>query len=525
MVSGTRPRVLMIGLDAAEPSLIEAWTGDGTLRHIQHLMERGVYSRLGSTADWLSGSPWPTFYTGTTPAEHGQYNYLPWHPELMAATRPAPDRYPLRHFYRELSRLGPRVVAIDVPRSLLTESLNGVEISGWGTSEAIAQGSYPTSVWERLTATFGPPPDRAEKYGQLPPRLLLQTAEDERGGAERVTAVALSLMEDEAWDFFLVCFEATHRGGHKLWDETGTTDSSGPEIRERVRRALRDVYVAVDEAVGRLVAAAGEDTVTVVFSVHGMGPNISRAHLLGEMLDRVLSSDGEGVVKSRRVRGIDRLRGSVPVRWRVSGKRRLPLSWQDRLTGFWEFGGVDWSRTRAFSLVADLQGYVRVNLRGREAAGIVEPGPELNDLCSRIQEGLSSFVDVDTGIPIVERALRSRDLYPSGERVDHLPDVIVKWSAIPAAHHRGIAAPDFGSIPWPTPGRNPSGRSGNHRPEGFVLATGRMFPARRGFLRAHVMDLAPTVFDLFGFPVPEWMGGSVLMSKIAADGSPAPPRD
>ena len=42
------------------------------------------------------------------------------------------------------------------------------------------------------------------------------------------------------------------------------------------------------------------------------------------------------------------------------------------MTAYWRMGKIDWSATKVFNLVADLQGYIRINLKGREVEGIVE---------------------------------------------------------------------------------------------------------------------------------------------------------
>ena len=78
----------MIGIDAAEISLVEQWMTEGALPNLRSLKERGAYGPLASTAEWLVGSPWPTFYTSTGPSEHGMYHYLIWRPEHMATERP-----------------------------------------------------------------------------------------------------------------------------------------------------------------------------------------------------------------------------------------------------------------------------------------------------------------------------------------------------------------------------------------------------------------------------------------------------
>lgn len=506
-----RPRVLMIGLDAAEPSLIEQWTEDGSLANLGRLMNDGAYGRLASPAEWLSGSPWPTFYTGTGPGDHGLYYYLAWCPDRMTTARPSPDRLPLPHFWRELSAHGPRVIAVDVPRSYAPESFHGIEISGWGTHENLMPVSTsPPSVLEWLRSAFGPRPRTEEIHMRLPMQRLLDIRAQEERIVDQVVRITSTLMQREAWDLTLACFASTHRAGHKLWDETGA-DSPGPTDRRRARAALRGVYVAVDEAVGRLVEIAGDIDATIVFSVHGMGSNLSRTDVLPEMLARVLGGRTEAYPHgSGRVAALQRARRLIPRTWRYAITRRMPMLMQDRLAVFWRFQGTDWSTTQAFCLVADLQGYVRINLRGREARGIVEPGREYEELCDRIANGLKTFVDADTGEPVVAGIARARDLCDKGVRCDLLPDLVVNWSSTPAATHRELTSADYGSIPWPTPGAHPSGRSGNHRGEGFVIATGQAFRPRSRLVGANVLDLAPTVFHLFDVPVPRRMSGRLL---------------
>jgi predicted AlkP superfamily phosphohydrolase/phosphomutase len=370
--------------------------------------------------------------------------------------------------------------------------------------------SSPPGLLDHIGAEFGPRPRTDEIHVRLPTKRLLEIGNQEKYIIDQMVEITNGLMNREPWDLALVCLASTHRAGHKLWDDTGAVDSAGPSGHPEVRAALRDVYVAVDEAVGRLVEAAGDVDVAIVFSVHGMGANLSRTEILPKMLALVLGARDADPIGPGQALG--RIRRLVPGTWRQMVKSRMPMSMQDRLTVFWRFQGTDWARTPAFCLVADLQGYVRVNLRGRESRGIVQPGPEYEELCDRIAHGLGTFVDADTGEPVVARIARSSELYDDGARRDRLPDLLVNWSSTPAAKHREIVSPDHGSIPWPTPGTHPSGRSGNHRGEGFVIAVGQEFRPGSRIVDAHVLDLAPTVFNLFDVPTPPRMSGRVLRS-------------
>jgi predicted AlkP superfamily phosphohydrolase/phosphomutase len=215
-------RLLVIALDAAEVSLVERWMADGTLPNLSHLVERGTFTRLASTADWLVGTPWPTFYTGVWPVEHGFYNYLQWRPELMKHQRPSGDWLPLRPFWRDLGRFDRRVIALDVPLTYPPEPFDGVEISGWASHDKLwPPAAHPKSVLNWINREFGPPPLSPEIAGLQGPSQLLKLRDQLIQATLRVSKLARTLMHREAWDLFIIGFAATHRGGHKLWDQTG----------------------------------------------------------------------------------------------------------------------------------------------------------------------------------------------------------------------------------------------------------------------------------------------------------------
>jgi predicted AlkP superfamily phosphohydrolase/phosphomutase len=512
MDARTPKKVLMIGLDAAEFSLVDRWMNEGALPNLARLRERGACGRLKSTAEWLAGSPWPSFYTSTTPDRHGMYHYLIWRPEQMMNTRPSPDWMPLKPFWRDVARAGRRVVALDVPLVYPPEEFPGLEISGWATYELIyPPSSHPKDLLSRMEREFGRPRLETESTQMLSAEQALEVRDQCVQNSVRVGQAAAALMAREPWDLFIVSFSGIHRGGHGLWDETNLACKPTPAQAGELRDALKAVYAATDAEVGRLLEAAGPDATVIVFSLHGMGANVSRSDVMREMLARVLAgprADGHPTVRPRLS---DRLRALVPLAWRTMVKRRLPLRLQDRLTSFWRSGGIDWKHAQAFTAFSDLDGYVRVNLRGRESEGIVEPGEEARTLIDRIEKGLLSFVDADTGERVVGATMRATDLFPKAETIFRsIPDLMIRWAPSPAAKHRRIVSPLFGSIDWPMPGRHPQGRSGNHMPTGFMIAAGDGIAAGTDIQGAHILDLAPTVYALLSLSVPEHMQGQPI---------------
>jgi predicted AlkP superfamily phosphohydrolase/phosphomutase len=505
----------MIGLDAAELTLVRRWMDEGALPNLRRLRQRGAFGELHSPAEWLVGSPWPTFYTGSPPQEHGMYHYLIWRPETMSTERPNPDWLPLHPFWRRLDGTGKRAVVLDVPNCYAPEPFDGIEISGWATHEAMMPAaSHPSDRLAWANSKFGIPPIGHEEARPLSVRESLQV----RAAWLRVTRLvgdlSLGLMEEEPWDLFLVCFTAPHRGGHQFWDETSLVREATEDERQQHRGALRELYVACDTEIGRIVERAGDATV-LVFALHGMGVNQSRADILPEMLRRVLAdADSDASPPTKQAGPVDRLRSMVPVRWRSRIKKSLPIAIQDRLTVYWRSHGIDWRTTRAFPVFTDFNGYIRVNLRGREALGIVEPGEEYQSLLRRIADGLRTFVDEDTGEPVVNMVGLREELFPGGCRGKHLPDLIAQWSLTSAARHRRIVSPRFGALDWPTPGHHPEGRSGNHRSNGFLFAAGDRIPAGGTIEGAGVLDLVPTVYALLGLrPPPEMQGRPLFATK------------
>ncbi|MBU1191689.1 MAG: alkaline phosphatase family protein [Gammaproteobacteria bacterium] len=505
--------VLMIGLDAAELSLVRQWMDAGLLPNLRALRERGAFGPMRSTARWLVGSPWQSFFTSQTPVDHGMYHFLVWRPDKMAHARPSRDWLPLRPFWRELAGSGQRVIAIDVPQAYAPDGDAGIEVSGWATHEILEPpASSPPDLLSRITDQFGTAPFDPEVTHPLTVDQLLEVRDQCVNTARLVGELGVELMRTHPWDLSIVCFSSTHRGGHQLWDLSGLKGSATTEKRMELGNALRDVYIACDAAIGQVIQQAGPDANIIMFSLHGMGPNASRTDVMPEMLSRILADKASAGEPLRKPRLSDRLRALIPNEFRSRVKARLPYWIQDKLTLYWRTGDIDWSTTRAFAAFGDLDGYIRINLRGREAQGIVAPGEEYQRLCQQIADGLKTFVDEDSGEPLVESVAMTDEIFPNGAQRALIPDMIVHWTPGSAYRHRRIVSPRYGAIPWPTPGRHPQGRGGNHRPAGFVLACGDAFEPGGRIERADILDLAPTVYELLGLPVPVSFRGQSLLS-------------
>lgn len=516
-------RVLMVAFDSAEVTLVERWMEEGILPNLSRLRARGANVRLQSTAELFHASAWPSFVTGASPARHGINNYLMWRPESMSYERVKAADLHSPPFWRRLAAAGRPTIAIDVPYSFPPGVANSVEVHGWGGPyRLVPTYAEPRKLLRSLIRRFGRPAMKGYTTGLFSAREYIRIRDRIVETTHEMGRIALWLMRNHPWELCIFGLGSAHTAGHQLWDSANVRGEIDPQQQEILDRALRDVYVACDEAIGEVLTQAGTDTDVLVFAMHGMRVNNSFNPLIGPMLGRILSdgSDGGRTAPERTgSRALDRLREAVPPEWRGAVKGRLPSSLQDRLTIFWRRSlRPEWRRTRAFPMLADADGYVRVNLAGREAEGIVAPGSEYEDVCDRICSGLSSFVEMETGRPLASRVCRASELLPaaSARVLSRFPDVTVQWSDIPVASVRAVTSPDFGEIRWPAPGRVVDGQSGNHRSEGWLIAAGPRISPGMDLGRAHNLDLVPTVFTLLGVTPPEGIEGEPLV------GAPGP---
>ncbi len=128
-----RNSIIAIGLDSADLYLVQKWSNEGYLPTIKSLMNRGCWGRLNSTAAISSGSLWPTFFTGTSPAKHGCFF---GHRQLKTGTyqiyKKDADQIKRKPFWVRLSQAGKRVAIFDIPQTYPIKGLNGIQITAWG---------------------------------------------------------------------------------------------------------------------------------------------------------------------------------------------------------------------------------------------------------------------------------------------------------------------------------------------------------------------------------------------------------
>ena len=484
--------ICVLQFDAASVAVVDRMLAAGRLPALAGLIERGERMALQTPADHFAAGAFHTLYSGVELADHGLFYPFQWDAAEQRARYmtafPAPPAV-----WERLARAGLRTLVIDPYESRPPSDWLGTYVCGWGFRDRVVlpRWSLPREAGTQLAGIHGEGPHATEIFGRPNVRELLALRTKLVAAPGRAAAAAVELLGREAYDLAWLTFSAAHLAGHQFWDLSQLAQEPQGRERELLQGALEAVYAQVDAAFGRVLEALPGDCDVIVTSAVGMDVNSSRADLLPQMLEAVLSggarpADGDGGA-------IWRLRAAIPTGARGAIAQALPDRVALELTARLELRGIDWSRTAAFCHPADNQGYIRLNLRGRERDGIVDPG-DAGELLRTIAAGLTTFRDPD-GAPAVASADRVAE-HHAGARAGQLPDLVVQWSERPATTLGGVHSPTFGDVLRRGTG---SGRSGNHTPgDAWAVVVPGANGLREPSRPARLADVATTVAAVCG---------------------------
>jgi predicted AlkP superfamily phosphohydrolase/phosphomutase len=259
-------------------------------------------------------------------------------------------------------------------------------------------------------------------------------------------------------------------------------------VARAVGDPVKDIYIGVDAAIGRILSAVDEDTVVLVYSSFGMGPHYSGTDLLDLILQRL-----EG---RRHSQAKEWMMNAMRQAWRraPTGLRKslMPIRRHTWERVYHSSMTPDRSTRRFFEMKTNnATGGVRINLVGRESHGLVQSGAEYDALCGQLTEDLLAMRNADTDEPLVQEVLRTDQIY-HGERLSKLPDLLVQWNrSSPIVR---ATSPKTGFIE----NRHLSARTGDHKPFGMYIASGSSVQPGRLPAAVSVADLAPMIATILG---------------------------
>ncbi len=439
-------RVLAVGIDAAEASLVRQLIEQGELPALKSLLNEGKWLRVESPAHIGSGAVWPTFMTGTEPATHGVYSEWSWRPQTMDLTR-----YHGRHltpFWKPLVEQGIPLGVFDVPFALPVGVSQGFEVCEWWAHDTTGSGLQmePGEIIPLVEQSPAHP---------LSANRFVNTTPDSRRNLKELTAacvegvrlrgaLARRLISETQPRLSVMVFPEVHHGSHQMW-HTIDRDSlvyRGHELNSRGadEPLLIDVYRAVDREIASLIDAAGSEATVMVFALHGMRPAMGFPAFLGPVLCEAgysrLTSWNSQSWTGRALSLLAATKRNSPEALKKLYYKLTPTAATHKLARPTMLPAYDWKNTRAFSLPTDQYGWIRINLVGREAEGSV-PLDQYEQTCDELEKMFLALTTED-GQLLVESITRTaanagdvRSSLPgnvlSRALSNPLPDLVLHW--------------------------------------------------------------------------------------------------
>ena len=492
-----KPKILIIGLDAATMDLVEPWARAGHLPVLSGLMRDGTSCRFLSTPNMHSASAWTSILTGLNPGRHGLYvfsdrDFTTGRVEFYKGGDRRGDL-----ITRILAKSGLSCGLLNVPMTYPADSTGpGFAVSGLDAPALNEKAFCPPDLRADLFSRF-------PSYNFSPPGLgdlmragrVREAMESWLSLIEVQTSAAEYLLDSRPVHFFMTVFTASDWGGHNLWPAPNNTG------RDLDDAPLRSIYQALDRSIGRLLRFSDEKTHCYVISDHGMGPHTGASYFIAEwlvekgyMMRKNRPASAASLLNTARNAARRALPGSVKERLKAGiGSERLKQLQASEKDSF--YGSIDWERTAAYSEPG--RHVININLRGRNQGGIV-PQSEYDSLRDKVIADLNKWTTED-GNKVVDRVVKREEIY-KGPFMERASDLYIYWN--PEAR--------FGEPPAEVKARGFWWR-GDHRPEGILICKGPGVRASAKIDPPIVYDLVPTVIHLAGLPVPENLDGRVLV--------------
>ena len=291
--------------------------------------------------------------------------------------------------------------------------------------------------------------------------------------------VILHEIDAKKFDLVIGVLESTDRVQHMFWRFIDPTHPMyDAAAAAKYGDSIERVYRRCDKLVGEVLQRIEPGTLVFVLSDHGF-----HSFKYGVNLNTWLVENG-----------------FIARQGRAIGEKNL----NDMFGGggqFWE--GVDWTRTRAYSLGL---GQVYFNIAGREGQGIVHEGEEYRRLADELSAKLLTMTDPKTGQRIVRSVYKRDDVY-SGPFMANAPDLQVgfedgyrvSWQTSLGGSPPGLLYPNMKK--W----------SGDHCSFDYQTIPGSLISNRKlAADRANIVDIAPTVLKYFGVAIPKDVDGKAL---------------
>jgi len=462
-VRGKKKRVLVIGLDCAEPSLVfQQYRNE--LPNLNYLMSNGVWGELESVMPPITVPAWACSQTSKDPGTLGIYgfrNRADYSYEKMNIANARAINEPAVWDY--LGRLGKSSYLIGVPPSYPPKQVQGAMVGCFLSPNTNSKFVQPEALREeilRVAPNYAVDVDnfRTENKQWLLEKIYEMT--------EARFKVINHLMKTRDWDYFMSVEIGVDRLHHGFWKYHDPLHFRH-EPNNPLLTCIHDYYVWLDKEIGKTLELIDDETSVIVMSDHG-----AKRMDGGVAINEWLVNEGYLVLD-------EKPEGVIPL-------SKAKINWDK--TRVWGEGGY-YSR-------------IFMNVQGREPNGIIPPS-EYEKVRDELIGKIEALPD-HLGKPMKTRVYKPQDIYVKSNNVP--PDLIVIWGDL---YWRGVGSLGINALHTFENDTGPD--DANHAQQGmYIYFDPKRNLGGRELKNSKLVDIAPTVLNEFNLPIPGDMIGKMI---------------
>lgn len=526
-----------IGIDAPDEEKLQGFIDSGRLPFLNRIKRNGLYCTHTHTKKYRNERCWFSFLTGINSdktensgsvfncSDYSYYNETSYGKGLYSYFYELPSEY--------------QVGVFDLPTEV-SKNLNGFQVTGWGPEiNQSSVSSSPPDLIDEIITLYGTDP-KAEKIKVYDPitdsygiSSVLPSMYDEENlltfkdrlirSITQRKKIILDLIQRQKHDLFVALFPETHVANHMLW-HLEYAHLATPHFQKH--DISLEILTAIDKALAEIYEQLPEESLFSVFTIDSTTTNtmdVTSTMLLPELIYRWCYPGQTALAKGDIDTAPAEPRTDYSQHWKheiwstrsKNAELRLdsPTSQQDKHDGLsWNpanwFKPI-WKEMKAFALPSVGDGYIRLNIKGREQQGIIDP-EDYDKIIRELTGYLKSAINPRTNQKAVKQVIRTR-LSAFDIADDAPPDLIVCW--VTDQHIDTLDSPDFGRI-----GPVPFFRSGGHHPHGTEIQNSMFLfsnnmEARWSLDNGKLEDIPATYLDLIGAERPEHFNGRSLLNR------------
>ncbi len=441
-------RVLIIGLDCAEPDLVFN-RFKNSLPNLSRLMEQGDYGKLNSTIPAITIPAWSSMFSGKDPGELGFYgfrNRKAYDYSELVIVNSRNVRVP--RLWDLLGYIGKKSIIVGIPQTFPPKEINGLMVTCFLTPSKDKPYTYPANLKYEVEQVapeyeFDVKGFRTENKDWLLSAIYNMT--------EQRFKLVKHLLSKKYWDLFAFVEMGTDRLHHGFWKFMDKDHPLYPGDNNPYRDTIEEYYNFIDRQIGEILNLLPSDTEIFVVSDHG-----AKGMMGGFAFNDWLIQKGYLVLKER------------------------PASPQ-RLTN----DMINWEKTKVWGS-GGYYARVFLNVRGREPHGTI-PADKKEDFLKELKKELEDIKGPDNS-SLQNRVFDPREIYRETRGIP--PDLIVylgdlSWRSIGTVgnerlfHYENDTGPD----------------DANHAQEGIYITGNKGILGKDG--QADIKDIFYTIMKIF----------------------------